>query len=485
MTSSHQLTTKEFNAVRASGKSLYWFVLNFWSVLNADPFIDGPHIKFICNQLQAYKDAIVKREYIEDLIINVPPGSSKSTIVSQMFPVWLWIHAPWAVVITSSYSSGLSVYHATKSRQIVQSDRFVRWFGPIIRGKYGALISFTKDTEKEQVNNFGGSRIVTSTGGTITGKHGHIIIEDDPMNPEEAFSEAYRKKANRYSDQTLHSRKKDKRITPRVLVMQRLHEQDSTGHKLEKGKTVRHICLPAELSDEVKPVEARSLYVDNLLDPERMPVSVLDDFLLELGSYGYAGQFGQTPSPIGGGLIKGDWFPRFNLQDLPPGPVHFYVDPAYTEKKQNDPTAILAYKLFRGKIYVMHSVAVRKEFPDLCAWLPDYVDAIGYSSQSKIRVEPKASGLSIIQQLQSTTSLNVIPAPDPKGDKVSRIAGISAILESGRVLIANVEGGWINEFIGECEAFPNGTHDDRVDTLEGAVRCELVIEEMNQVRKRN
>lgn len=460
-------------------------MLNFWSVLNADPFVDGPHIKYLCDHLQDYKDAVVNREYIEDLIINVPPGSSKSTIVSQMFPVWLWIHAPWAVVITSSYSSGLSIYHAAKSRQIVDSDRFKKWFDSIIQHRYGKEMQFVTDKEREQVNNFGGSRITTSTSGTITGKHGHIIIEDDPMNPEEAFSLAYRTKANRYSDQTLHSRKKDKRITPRILVMQRLHEDDSTGHKLAKGKKVRHICLPAEISDAVKPVEAKEIYVNGLLDPERMPPSVLDDFLKELGSYGYAGQFDQLPSPIGGGLIKGDWFPRFSLSAIPPGPVHFYVDPAYTEKKQNDPTAVLAYKVFQGKLYILHSVAVRKEFPDLCAWLPEYVNAVGYGPHSYIRVEPKASGLSIIQQLGSSTQLNVVTAPNPENDKISRVVSISPIIEAGRVLIASVEGGWVGEFIGECEAFPNGSHDDRVDTLEGAVRCELVNEMANTIRKTN
>jgi predicted phage terminase large subunit-like protein len=481
--STSTLSERTSKAVQDSHNSLHAFLRNFWHVLNEDPFTDAPHIKFLCDVLEDYAKAIIARKPIEDLVINVPPGSSKSTIVSQMFPAWLWLHAPWAVVIGSSYAYELTVDHAVKSKRIIDSERFQHWFQSIIAKRHGKPLSFIKETEKNMVNNYGGARISTSTGGTITGKHGHVIIEDDPMKPMEAASDAYRKRANDFSDRTLSSRKKDKRLTPRILVMQRLHEDDTTGARIAKGGKIRHICLPAEISDRVSPKEARKLYSKGLLDPVRMPMEVLEEEKVTLGSYGYAGQFDQAPAPEGGGLIKTDWFPRF--ESIPRGPVRFFVDTAYTSKQENDETAILAYVVHQGDIYIIHSAGVRKEFPELCEWLPTYVEAAGYTGHSQIWVEPKASGLSVVQQLKKTTNLNIVAAPAPDSDKVTRINAVSPIIQAGRVKVLDTNAGWINAFFGQCEAFPNGAHDDRVDTLEGAIRCDLVNAEAGIIRKRS
>jgi predicted phage terminase large subunit-like protein len=195
------------------------------------------------------------------------------------------------------------------------------------------------------------------------------------------------------------------------------------------------------------------------------------------------GTLTNAPAPEGGGLIKTDWFPRF--ESIPRGPVRFFVDTAYTSKQENDETAILAYVVHQGDIYIIHSAGVRKEFPELCEWLPTYVEAAGYTGHSQIWVEPKASGLSVVQQLQRTTNLNIVAAQAPDSDKVTRINAVSPIIQAGRVKVLDTNAGWVNAFFGQCEAFPNGAHDDRVDTLEGAIRCDLVNAEAGIIRKRS
>ena len=456
-------------AATLSYNSLHGFLRNFWTVLNEDPFTDAPHIGYLCGVLEDYARAIVNRYYIDDLIINVPPGSSKSTIVSQMFPAWLWLHAPWAVVIGSSYSNELAVDHAVKSQRIITSDRFRFWFSDIIRAKHGKPLAFLKVTEKNMVNTHNGARISTSTGGTITGKHGHVIIRDDPMKPEEAESDAYRNRANRFNDRTLASRKKDKRITPTITVMQRLHEDDTTGHDLVKGRPVRHVCLPAEESDRVRPAEARELlYRSGLLDPVRMPLPVLDDLRVQLGTYGYAGQFDQAPAPAGGGMLKAAWFPAY-APGMATGVRHFYLDSAYTAKQTGDPSGILGGCRQGSDLLLTSWASVRLEFPDLVRFIPEHMRMNGATAQSSLIIEPKASGLSVIQELRRHTTLNIIEDTLPPGDKVARTASQSATYEAGRVKVPELAT-WSEGFLEELGVFPVGAHDEAVDCLNGLTR---------------
>jgi predicted phage terminase large subunit-like protein len=107
------------------------------------------------------------------------------------------------------------------------------------------------------------------------------------------------------------------------------------------------------------------------------------------------------------------------------------------------------------------------EFPELVEKIKQFTEANGYSSRSRIYIEPKASGKSIVQQLRRNTGLNVIEDKPPVQDKVSRVASISPIIEAGRVFLN--DGRYIDSFLDECAGFPNAAHDDQVDTLVMAV----------------
>jgi hypothetical protein len=259
------------------------------------------HHRLLAHTLEDfYRDPNRKR-----LMVFMPPQHGKSEQASRLFPAYVLGMNPNCKIAACSYAADLArAFNRDVQRIMDATPNYCEIFpdtrlnsARVAADSRGGTLRNTKETEKNMVNNYGGARISTSTGGTITGKHGHVIIEDDPMKPMEAASDAYRKRANDFSDRTLSSRKKDKRLTPRILVMQRLHEDDTTGARIAKGGKIRHICLPAEISDRVSPKEARKLYSKGLLDPVRMPMEVLEEEKVTLGSYGYAGHFDQRPSP--------------------------------------------------------------------------------------------------------------------------------------------------------------------------------------------
>jgi predicted phage terminase large subunit-like protein len=119
------------------------------------------------------------------------------------------------------------------------------------------------------------------------------------------------------------------------------------------------------------------------------------------------------------------------------------------------------------KLYIKKVVAVRMEFPQLIKEIERFAYENSYTEQSRIYIEPKASGKSIVQQLQNTTKLNVIESQSPSDSKVSRVSSVSAVIEAGRVIL--IDGSYIDSFLGECIAFPNGVHDDMVDVLTSAL----------------
>lgn len=444
-------------------RSFYYFFCEFWGTIEAVELKDNWHIKYICDELQAVYEAWELGESQQDLIINVPPGSSKSTICTQLYPAWLWIKNPSIRIISSSYAATLSTAHAVKSRNCITSDKYQLYFSKQVKIKSG------EDNKTNYKNTKMGERYVTSTGSAVTGMHADFILIDDPVNPEQAQSETQRAAANEHISSTLATRKTDKSRSVTILIMQRLHEKDPTGVRLKEGG-VKHICLPGTLSDKVNPPELAKKYVDGYMDPIRLGPEALEKLRKQLGSYAFAGQIGQVPSPEGGGQLKKVWFGKIGYDEFKrvrtSQAINFILDTAYTEKQTNDPTAIMTVCYVAPNLYILDSTQVWKEFPDLIKFIVSYVNQHGYNGNSRIMVEPKASGKSVVQSLKQT-ELNIFELPAPTDDKQTRVSAQSAFIESGRVIL--VEGQWNDNFLGECAAFPMGEHDDQVDNLVNAI----------------
>lgn len=453
-------------------KSFFYFVKTFWDEIIKEEPVYNWHIQYLCDVLQEASKALVKREPKKhDILINIPPGSTKSTIATIMFPAWLWTQDPSFRIITNSYSGTLSIEHSVKSKDIIMSDKYRMLFPEV-------EIRKDKSAKGMYENTLTGSRYATSTGGTVTGIHAHVIINDDPQNPKQAGSDVLRLSANEHT-KTLSSRKVNKAVTLTITIMQRLHEEDVTGYLLKKKEeSIFHICLPAEVSDRVKPAELKEKYIDGLLDPVRIGREVLAEARTDLGSQGYAGQYDQSPFIEGGNFVKKDWFRKISYANFMAikgsTPIHFFIDTAFDEKKKktdNDPSGIIASCKIQNNLYIIHSKKIWKEFPDLIKFIPDYVESYGYDSRSTIRIEPKANGRSVVQQLKDETDLNVTETPSPVDSKATRLKAKSPKIECGRVVL--VEGEWNDEFLDEVCGFPTKTHDEYVDILVYAIDYHL------------
>jgi predicted phage terminase large subunit-like protein len=455
-------------------RSFHLFAKESFKVLhNGQKLIDNWHIKYLCDVLQQEAERIVSHQKRnKHLLINVPPRTLKSELVNVFFSIYLWTLDDSIQFISSSYSSTLSIALSVQARRLILSDWFKNHF-PNIK----LSVDEKQKTKFSTPNN--GLRYATSTGGSITGMGGDVIVIDDPQNPQHARSDKERDNANTFFNETLRSRLNDPEKGMFIVIMQRLHENDLTGMLLElEPNEWEHICLPAEYSENVKPAHLKDFYINGLLFPQRLNYSVLNGFKIGLGSYGYSGQYSQTPSPADGGILKRDWFILRDSIINSKGVVvpyenlvwNFVLDTAYTEKQTNDPTALLAYTYFENNLYIRRVESVWKEFPALCKYIPEFTANYGYTHSSRIKIEPKASGKSVKQQLKQTTGLNVIEDKPPTQDKVSRANAISPFVEAGRCIL--LEGSWVDSFLNQCASFPNGTHDDEVDCLVMAIENE-------------
>lgn len=451
----------------------YTFFRTFWDVVSPDAYQGNWHIPAICGVLQKNGERLARKEPKDkDIVINLPPGESKSTMVTVLWPVWLWLKNPSLSIISSSYSYGLSVELSRKSKDVIKSDNFQFLFGDYFVKKFGKELRLTKDSETLWENNYGGLRIATSTGGTITGKHGDLILRDDPINPEQAESEAYRTRALRFNNKTLSMRKRDKKVTLTVTIMQRLHQNDQTGYELKNNReSIYHVCLPAELSDNVRPKEWRKHYKNGLLDEKRLPRKVLDESRKVLGGLGYSGQMQQSPTTPGGNILKKRWF--YTIPAPPEGMLwDMFLDTAYTEKTKNDPTGFLVvgYDIAGRRIIVQWFGSEYLEMPALLKRIPVVMEQNQCSPASMVYVEPKASGKSVKQMIRANTLINITEIKNKlvQASKTERANYIAPFAESGR--IALVEGNWNEAFLDELAGFPTADHDESIDLLAYACR---------------
>lgn len=280
-------------------ESYYEFIREFWGTIIPEKPIWNWHIEFLCNEIQIVLERVFRGEVkAYDMVANCPPGTSKSTIFSVMPVAWAWTRMISCRFLCISYAYTLAMDLSRKSRDVIKSEKYQYCFPEV-------KIRDDQDSKQHFVNTKGGDRLSAGLDGSVMGFHAHVISVDDPISPKQALSDADLRTAASFMSETIPSRKVNKAVTPTFLVMQRLHEADPTGERLASAdeNPVRHICLPAELSDDVKPDSVRNEYKDGLLDPVRLPRKVLDEQRSILHEHGYAGQYMQTPCLVENTLI--------------------------------------------------------------------------------------------------------------------------------------------------------------------------------------
>lgn len=286
----------------ALARSSFWeFFKMVWPIIVAEDMIKNWHMKYLCDQAQLILELVflgLPKKY--DLVANVPPGSSKSTILSQSLPAWAWTRMPSFRYIGGSHSMDLAMRDSVRTRDIVQSDFYRDHFGTIeLRDDENMKALFT-NTQK-------GGRLAVSVGSKVTGFHAHLLGVDDPVDPEAAIGEADMKRANRWMTNTLPSRGIMRKDTPMIICQQRIAQNDPSGERLAQGGRVKHICLPAELiydkegklAVNVQPPGLIKYYRNRLLDPNRLNRQNLEEFKKD-GQYVYSSQYLQDPVPLDG-----------------------------------------------------------------------------------------------------------------------------------------------------------------------------------------
>jgi len=457
-------------------ESFYEFVKEFWDVIIPERFIDNWHIGYLCSELQILAERMMRWEPKEyDLIINISPGSTKSIICSIMLPAWIWLRMPTARIIAGSHTYSLAMDLSLKCRDLIKSDRYRATF-PSIR------LRDVQDTKSYFMNTQRGSRYAVSVGGSVVGMHGHILIIDDPIDPEKAISEVELKTANRWMSQTLPTRKVDKVVVPTILIMQRLHQDDCTANMIEQIKTaqrmdggplkLKHICLPAELTNRVKPRFLAKKYINNLMDPVRLPMSVLNENKAVAGEYGYAGQFLQWPVPLGGGMFKTT---KIKVEEDIPVKLRWkervrFWDKAGTEGGKGAFTVgLLMGEDKEKRFWVLDVIRVRLDSAEREALIRQTAEADGKDVIIGIEQEPGSGGKESAENTVKNLAGWRVRIDKPSGagsSKELRADPYSVQVNNGNVVLKR--GDWNVDYLSELSFFPFSKYKDQVDSSSGS-----------------
>lgn len=436
--------------------SFFDFLKEFWETIIAEPPVFNWHVEYLCNEMQEVAERVFKgEERPYDLVINIPPGCTKSTITSQMYEAWVWSRMPYAQFICGSYSYSVALKDSLKTRDIVESEKYKTLFP-------GIDLREDANTKGLFVNTKKGFRLAAGVQGAITGHHGHFLLVDDPLNPEQSYSEAELKMVNRWMRQTLPSRRIPKNVAPIILIQQRLSLADPTGEMLERyrGKKIKHICLPGELTNDVRPKELREKYVDGLLDPKRMSREVLKDLESELGAYGYAAQVLQTPVPLGGGMFEVDKISKMDEAPLMVREVRSW-DKAATEGGGKYSAGVRMGVDKKGQYWVLDVERGQWNSTKREETMRAKAERDGIKVTVVLEIEGGSGGKESGEHSVRNLAGYVVNVFHPTGDKPARAYALASQVGAGNVFVLNRA--WTEAYLNELRYFPYGKFSDQVD----------------------
>ena len=412
------------------------------------------HIEVIAAALAAVREGKTRR-----LIINLPPRHLKSLMASIAFPAWCLGHDPSAQILCVSYARDLSDALGRDCRRIMMSP----WYQRIFRTR----LAPHRQAVEEFLTTRQGYRLATSVGGVLTGRGADIAMMDDPLKPEDALSKAERQGCNDWFVNTLYSRLNDKRTGAIVIIMQRLHEDDLVGHVLaQEPWEVLSFPAIAETDEEhrIETIWGPRCFTrrrGEALHPEREPLETLEHLRRTLGEYNFAGQYQHAPAPLGGGLVKADWFKRYRDNELPErfDRVVQSWDTANKATELSDFSVCTTWGMKDKHAFLIGLFRKRLEYPELKRAVVDQQRLFG---ANVVLIEDQASGTQLIQDLIADRCHGVTRCK-PTGDKTMRMHAQTAVIENGFVHIP-AAASWLAEYLHELTVFPNGKHDDQVDS---------------------
>jgi len=412
------------------------------------------HIEVIAAKLAA-----VRRGETRRLIITLPPRHLKSHLASIAFPAWCLGHDPSLQILCVSYAQELADKLARDCRSLMLSP----WY----RSIFATRLAAHRQAVHEFVTTRQGYRLATSTGGVLTGRGADIIVIDDPLKPEEALSKVQRQACNEWFVHTLYSRINDKRTGAIIIIMQRLHEDDLVGHVLAQ-EPWELISFPAiaETDEEhcIETIWGPRCFrrrQGEALHPEREPLETLHHLRRTLGEYNFAAQYQQSPAPLGGGLVKIEWFKRYRDSDKPErfDRVVQSWDTANKATELSDFSVCTTWGIKDKHVFLIGLFRRRLEYPELKRAVLEQQRLFG---ATVVLIEDQASGTQLIQDLIADRCHGVTRCKTT-GDKTMRMHAQTGLIENGFVHIPETAP-WLAEYLHELAVFPNGKHDDQADS---------------------
>lgn len=413
---------------------------------------------------------------IRNLMVFLPPQHGKSEIISRLFPAWVLGRNPDLKIVGCSYSSDLSQQFSRSIQRTIESEEYQRIFpetrlSGMVKGE--SLTGYVKNMDFFEIVGRKGFYKSVGVGGSLTGTPVDIAIIDDPVkDAAEAYSPVYRKRVWDWYNTVLSTRLHNE--SRQLFIMTRWHEDDLAGRILKTERSEWDVLSIPAICETDKDGGRSERRIGDALWPDRHSIDKLTKYKARAPRE-FSALYQQHPVIEGGNIVKRDWFGRISMADFNAlrfrEPMHFYIDTAYRKKlakgADNDPSGILAACRIGNYVYVYHAAQVWKEMPDLLRFIPEYMASHEGGKESRLNIEPKANGISVVQMLKSLTSLNVKETPTPTDDKEVRFRVVSPRIECGRVIL--VEGSWNEEFLDELCGFPSMPHDEFVDILGYAI----------------
>lgn len=442
------------------------FIKEAWHVVEPGrDLVWNWHIEAIALHLEAVTEGKIK-----NLLIAIPPGCMKSKIVSVLWPAWMWTMKPSIKFIGCSYAMDLATRDSLASRDIIQSQWFAETFRP------GWRLKDDQNVKTRYETTAGGGRQALSIGSMTTGFRADGIIVDDPLNASAVLEgkvniqEAV-ESANKYIGGVLPTRLNDLRTGFKVLIMQRLHENDAIGFLRESG-AYEELILPMEFRAEDRYTTSIG-FTDprtkdgELMFPEMFPLEELEKKKspYELGEVMYQAQYQQDPTPSKGDVFDRDWFkawtelPRFTAKIIS-------VDCTFKDKKGSDYVVISVWGAIGNRRLLVEQVRARMSFTATKTALRAVYER--HPDVNAVLIEDKANGTAIIDELK--TEIPIIIPIEPIGSKLARAMAVQPICEG---LCVEIPAHWSEsdreDWLKEIAGFPKRKHDDRVDDMTQAL----------------
>lgn len=431
----------------------------FYEVNSGDKLGWNWHLDVLSSKL-----ADAAKGKITRLIIALPPRGLKSSLVSVALPAWILGQRPGAKILCASYGQDLSDDLARKSFSIMSAPWYMATFPTRLAPNRRAVSDFHTTAR--------GYRRSASVGGALTGFGADFIIVDDPQKPGEALSDVQRRTANTWFDETLLTRLNNKAEGCIIIVMQRLHEDDLVGHVLAQSDQWEVVSFPAiaEVEETYRWTNAfgegqHIRRAGEALHEEREPVAVLEGLRRQMGSYLFSAQYQQQPMAREGARINVDWFQRYDSGNPPTFEKTIQSwDTAHDIGERNDFSVCTTWSMKDQQIYLRHVYRERLLYPELERKVIELAEAW---HADRVIVEKHSSGSALVQNLPSRQFYKA-EAFKPQGDKAMRMENHSGMIESGRVFIPR-DAPWLDTYLYELQAFPNGRFDDQVDSTSQAL----------------